>query len=195
VKSSEEIPVKPFRHQEAWETWLVKHHAVSRGVWLKIAKKDSGRDSVTYDEALESALCYGWIDGQKKPFDDAWWLQKFTPRGPKSIWSVRNRGKAEALIEAGRVAAAGMRAVEAARQDGRWDAAYQGQRTAEVPEDLQAELERSPKAKAFFAALDSANRYAILFRIHHARSAAARARRIQQFIAMLERGEKVHNNS
>jgi uncharacterized protein YdeI (YjbR/CyaY-like superfamily) len=192
VKPAREITVKPFRNQQAWDAWLVKNHGSSRGVWLRIAKKDSGRSSVTYEEALESALCYGWIDGQKKPFDESWWLQKFTPRGPKSIWSVRNRDKAEALIAEGRMAAAGLLAVEAARRDGRWDAAYQGQRTAVVPEDLQKALDGSPKAKAFFATLDSANRYAILFRIHHAAGDAARARRVAQFVEMLERGEKFH---
>jgi uncharacterized protein YdeI (YjbR/CyaY-like superfamily) len=188
----EELPVKPFKNQQAWEAWLGKNHAASPGVWLKLAKKGSGQDSVTYDEALDSALCHGWIDGQKKPFDGTWWLQRFTPRGPKSIWSVRNREKAEALITAGRMAASGMKAVETARQNGRWDSAYEGQRTAGVPEDLQVELDRSPRAKAFFSSLDSANRYAILFRIHHAGSVAARASRIGQFIGMLSRGEKLH---
>jgi uncharacterized protein YdeI (YjbR/CyaY-like superfamily) len=186
------FPVRPFKSRQGWESWLAKNHASSGGVWLKIAKKGSGMDSVTYDEALESALCYGWIDGQKKPFDETWWLQRFTARGPKSIWSVRNRDKAEALIEAGRMAPSGMRAIEAARKDGRWDAAYEGQRAAEVPADFQAELDRSPKAKTFFAALDSANRYAILFRLHHAKNEAARARRVRQFVEMLERGEKLH---
>ena len=125
-----DIPVTPFKNQQAWESWLAKNHARSAGVWVKLAKKGSARDSVTYDEALESALCYGWIDGQKKPFDETWWLQKFTPRGKKSIWSVRNRDKAEALIAAGRMAEPGMKAVEAAKADGRWDSAYEGQRNA-----------------------------------------------------------------
>jgi uncharacterized protein YdeI (YjbR/CyaY-like superfamily) len=187
-----DIPVKPFGNQQAWEAWLGKNHASSRGLWLKIAKKGSGRDSVSYDEALESALCHGWIDGQKKPFDETWWLQKFTPRGPKSIWSARNRDKAEALVKAGRMAPAGMRAIRAAQEDGRWEAAYHGQRTAEVPPDLQAELDRSPKAGKFFTSLDSANRYAILFRLHNAKGEASRARRLRQFIEMLERGEKLH---
>jgi len=187
-----EIPEVPFKDKKSWAAWLDKHHASSPGVWLKLAKKGSGIPSVSYPEALEAALCYGWIDGQKKPFDESWWLQKFTPRGPKSIWSKINRDKAEALVQSGEMKPAGLRAIERAKLDGRWDSAYDSQSKADVPSDFQAELERHPKAKAFFATLQSYNRYAILFRIHTAKKAETRARRIEQFIQMLERGEKVH---
>lgn len=189
---STDPPVVPFKNKESWSSWLDKNHASSPGLWLKLAKKGAGIPSVTYPEALEAALCYGWIDGQKKPFDESWWLQKFTPRGPKSIWSKINREKAEALIESGEMKPAGLAAIEAARKDGRWEKAYESQGKAEVPSDLQAELDRNPKAQAFFATLRGANRYAILFRIHNAKKPETRAKRIQQFIGMLERGETVH---
>ncbi len=148
--------------------------------------------SVTYDEAVEVALCFGWIDGQKAKAGDDAWRQRFTPRGPRSKWSKINRSKAEALIERGAMKPAGMRAVELAKADGRWDAAYDAQSTATVPADLQRELRRHPKAKAFFATLDSANRYAILYRIQDAKKPETRARRIESFVAMLERHEKLH---
>lgn len=188
-----ELETAQLKDKASWTTWLEKNHASSPGVWLKLAKKGSGSPSVTYPEALEAALCYGWIDGQKRPFDESWWLQKFTPRGPRSIWSKINREKAEALIASGEMRPAGLKAIESARQDGRWESAYASQSKAEVPSDLQAELDRNPKAKAFFATLESYNRYAILFRIHTAKKPETRAKRIQQFIGMLERGEKVHS--
>src|SRR6185295_7822297 len=158
-----DMPVLPFKDKKSWTIWLAKNHAKSSGVWLKLAKKGSGIKSVSYPEALEAALCYGWIDGQKRPFDESWWLQKFTPRGPKSIWSKINREKAEALIKSGDMKPAGLAAIEAAKKDGRWEAAYESQSKIEVPSDLQAELDRNPKAKAFFETLKGANRYAILF--------------------------------
>jgi uncharacterized protein YdeI (YjbR/CyaY-like superfamily) len=181
-----------FEDQAAWAAWLAGNHATSPGVWLRLAKKAAGTPSVTYAEALEEALCYGWIDGQKRGDDDAWWLQKFTPRGPKSIWSSINKQKAQALIDGGRMQPAGLAAVESARQDGRWDAAYDSARTIAVPDDLQAELDRNPAASAFFATLSKTNRYAILFRIQTARKPETRAKRIQQFVAMLERGELLY---
>ena len=161
------LPLIPFKTPRAFAAWLKKNHAASAGLWLKIAKKGSG-PSITYAEALDEALCYGWIDGQKKPFDDDGWLQKFTRRGPRSIWSQINRDKALALIAAGRVQPAGLAAIEAAKQNGRWEAAYASQRTAELPADFQAELDRRPRAKAFYASLNSVNRYAIKFRLHNA---------------------------
>lgn len=188
-----DLPMVPFKDEKSWSAWLEKNHASSPGVWLKLAKKGSGIQSVSYPEALEAALCYGWIDGQKKPFDESWWLQKFTPRGPKSLWSKINREKAEALIQSGEMQPAGLKAIELAKKDGRWESAYASQSKAEVPSDFQAELDRNPKAKAFFATLESYNRYAILFRIHTAKKTETRAKRIQQFIGMLERGEKVHS--
>ncbi len=181
-----------FSDQRAWADWLEANHASSRGLWLKLAKKATGIDSVSYDEAVESALCYGWIDGQKKALDDAWWLQKFTPRGPKSIWSQKNRQKAEELIADGVMAPAGRSAVEAARADGRWDRAYAAQAASTVPADLQAALDANPDAAAFFATLDSRNRYAILFRTQTAKKRETRVRRIEQFVAMLARHEKIY---
>ncbi len=187
-----DLPVLFFERQKDWAIWLNKNHATSSGVWLRLAKKASGIKSVTYDEALEVALCYGWIDGQKKSHDETSWLQKFTPRGPKSIWSKINTEKSLRLIESGQMKPAGLKAVESAKQDGRWDAAYAPQSKAVVPSDLQAELDRNVKAKAFFATLDSRNRYAILHRIHTAKKAETRAKRIGQFIRMLEKKEKLY---
>ena len=187
-----ELPVLPFTDKKKWADWLAKQNDNSTGVWLKLAKKDTGIPSVTYEEALDAALCYGWIDGQKKGFDDNYWLQKFTPRGPKSIWSKINTGKAERLIASGEMKPAGLRAIELAQRDGRWEAAYASQKNASIPEDFQAALDKNKKAKAFFATLNSVNRYAILFRIHNAKKLETRARRIQQFVEMLERGEKIH---
>ncbi len=193
MTKSIEYLVLPFESKKKWAEWLAKGHDQSAGVWLKLAKKDSGIPSVTYDQALDVALCYGWIDGQKKGFDDKYWLQKFTPRGPKSIWSKINTGKAERLIANGEMKSAGLRAIEAAQQDGRWEAAYASQKSISVPEDFQAALDKNKKARAFFATLNSVNRYAILFRIHNAKKAETRAKKIQQFIEMLERGEKIHS--
>jgi len=187
-----ELPTLPFERQKDWAAWLAKNHATSSGVWLKLAKKASGIQSVTYDEALEAALCYGWIDGLKKSHDETSWLQKFTPRGPKSIWSKVNTEKAQRLIESGQMKPAGLKAIESARQDGRWDAAYAPQSKATVPDDLQAALDRNAEAKAFFATLESRNRYAILHRIHTAKKAETRAKRIEQFIRMLEKKEKIY---
>jgi uncharacterized protein YdeI (YjbR/CyaY-like superfamily) len=189
---SAEFPILPFANKKKWTNWLAKQHDKSPGVWLKIAKKDSGIASVTYDEALESALCYGWIDGQKKGFDDQYWLQKFTPRGPKSIWSKINTEKVERLIKSGEMMPAGLKAIEAAKKDGRWDAAYASQKNISIPEDFQAALEKNQKAKAFFETLKSAERYSFLFRIQTAKKAETRAKRIQEFIEMLERSEKFH---
>lgn len=187
-----DLPTKPFASRKQWSDWLAKQHDKSAGVWLKLAKKDSGIKSVTYEEALDVALCYGWIDGQKKSFDDQYWLQKFTPRGPKSIWSKINTEKAEKLIASGEMKPAGLKAVEAAKQDGRWDVAYASQKNITVPEDFLAALDKNSKANAAFAKLKSAERYSFLFRIHHAKKPETRARHIQKFVEMLEKGEKFH---
>ncbi|MGA2574616.1 MAG: YdeI/OmpD-associated family protein [Bryobacteraceae bacterium] len=178
--------------QKDWEVWLRANHSTSSGVWLRLAKKGSAIQSVSYGEALEAALCYGWIDAQKKGESEHAWLQRFTPRRAKSIWSKVNREKAAALIKAGRMQPAGLHQVALARQDGRWDAAYDSPANAEVPDDLAAALARSAPAKEFFRTLDRANRYAILWRIQTAKKADTRARRIRQFVEMLERHEKVH---
>ncbi len=191
-KTQNEIPVMLFKSQKDWTIWLARNHAKSAGVWLQIARKDGALKSVSYAEALEVGLCYGWIDGQKKGFDESAWLQKFTPRGARSIWSKINREKAEALIESGRMQPAGLAAIEQAKRSGQWEAAYDSQRTVGVPDDLQIALDRNAKAKAFFATLDSANRYAILFRLQTAKKAETRARRLEQFVRMLENHEKLH---
>jgi len=187
-----ELATIPFASKKKWADWLAKVHDKSAGVWLKLGKKGSGIPSVTYEEALDIALCYGWIDGQKGSFDDKYWLQKFTPRGPKSIWSKINTDKTEKLIASGEMKPAGLKAIEMAKQDGRWAAAYESQKVISVPPDFQAALDKNKNAKAFFATLNSANRYSFLFRIQTARKAETRAKRIGQFVEMLERGEKFH---
>jgi uncharacterized protein YdeI (YjbR/CyaY-like superfamily) len=168
------------------------NHAHSSGVWLRLAKKESGVTSVSYREAVEAALCYGWIDGQGKRHDDASWLVKLTPRGPRSIWSKINREAAVRLTKIGKMKAAGLQEVNRAKADGRWDRAYDSPSRAKVPADFRARLNRNPKAKAFFATLNSANRYAVLWRIQTAKKAETRIRRMEKFITMLERKQKLH---
>jgi len=190
---ADEPPIHLFANPKDLEAWLEENHNASEGVWLKIAKKGSGDRSVTYAEALELALCFGWIDSQKRGFDERYFLQRFTPRRPRGRWSKINREKVEALIAARRLRPAGLAEVEAAKADGRWEAAYEGQRTARVPPDLQRELDANRAATKFFASLDSANRYAILYRLDEAKKPETRERRLRKFVAMLERGEKVHD--
>jgi uncharacterized protein YdeI (YjbR/CyaY-like superfamily) len=187
-----DLPIMPFASQKHFETWLDANHETSAGVWLKIAKKDAGIATVTYAEALDVALCYGWIDGQKRAFDELYFLQRFTPRRPKSIWSKINCEKVEQLIKAGRMTPAGMKAVESAKADGRWDAAYDAQSRAVIPDDFQTALDANPTAKAFFATLTGVNRYAILFRIQNAKKPETRRRNIEKFIAMLQAGETIY---
>jgi uncharacterized protein YdeI (YjbR/CyaY-like superfamily) len=188
----DDLPVLLFPASADLESWLGKEHARCGGLWLKIAKKGSGVESVSYVEALEVALCFGWIDSQKRGFDEKHFLQRFTPRRPRGRWSRINREKAEALIAGGRMRPAGLAEVEAAQADGRWDDAYEGQRTAEVPADLQRELDASSAAREFFATLDSANRYAIVYRLAEAKRPETRERRLRKFVEMLERGERIH---
>ncbi len=190
---ADDLPICLFATPAQLEAWLEEHYASSDGLWLKIAKKHSGVASVTYAEALELALCFGWIDSQKRGFDDSFFLQRFTPRRPRGKWSEINRTKAEALIASGAMRPPGLAEVEAAKADGRWDAAYAGQRTAEVPEDLRRELDRNRAAHEFFATLDSANRYAIIYRLDDAKKAETRERRLRKFVGMLERGERIHD--
>ncbi len=185
-----DLPILPFATKKKFADWLAKQHDKSTGVWLKLAKKNTGITSVTYEEALDIALCYGWIDGQKGSFDEQYWLQKFTPRGPKSIWSKINTEKVERLIANGDMKPAGLKAIELAKQDGRWNAAYHSQKNSSVPEDFQSALDQNKKAKEFFATLKSAERYSFLFRIQTAKKAETRAKRIQQFVEMLARNEK-----
>lgn len=189
---ADELPIHLFAGPDELEEWLEENHDSSQGVWLKIAKKGAAEPSVTYDEAVELALCFGWIDSQVRRFDDQHYIQRFTPRRPRGRWSKINREKAEALIEAGKMRPAGLAEVEAAKADGRWEAAYEGQRTAKVPADLQRELDASPAAAEFFASLSSANRYAIVYRLDEAKKPETRERRLKKFVGMLERGEKIH---
>jgi uncharacterized protein YdeI (YjbR/CyaY-like superfamily) len=187
-----DTPILPFETPLAWAEWLEMQPATTPGVWLKLAKAESKILSITYAEALDVALCYGWIDSQKKGFDEQFWLQKFTPRRAGSIWSKVNCEKAEALIARGVMKPAGLREVELAKQDGRWERAYDSQSNSLIPADFQAALDQSPAAQAFFGKLNSANRYAFLFRIQTAKKAETRAERIKKFVAMLERGETLH---
>jgi uncharacterized protein YdeI (YjbR/CyaY-like superfamily) len=188
-----ELPILAFASPTEWEVWLEAEHATAPGLWLKIAKKGSGIATVTYAEALDVALCFGWIDGQKRGFDETWFLQRFTPRTRQSRWSQINTEHVARLIEQGRMRPAGLEQVEAAKTDGRWEAAYEGQKTASVPDDLQAALDANPRAAAFFATLTGASRYAILYRIQQpAKRPGTRARRIEQHVAMLARGETLH---
>jgi uncharacterized protein YdeI (YjbR/CyaY-like superfamily) len=181
-----------FPTRGAWERWLAESYESSAGVWLKVARKGAGIRSVTHPEALEVALSYGWIDGQRRSLDDRYWLQRFTPRGPRSKWSKVNRAKAIELIARGEMKPAGLREVERAKEDGRWAAAYDAQSSATVPDDLQRELDRVPEARVFFASLESRNRYAILYRIQDAKRPETRARRIAKYVAMLGEGRKIY---
>ena len=187
-----DYPILLFADQAAFRAWLSAHHDSERGLWLRIAKAASPLRSVNYAEALDVALCFGWIDGQKLSYDADSFLQKFTPRQKRSPWSKRNREHVERLVAAGEMQAAGLAAVEAARADGRWDRAYDSPGRATVPADLQAALDEHPEARAFFKTLKGANRYAILYRIQAAVKPETRARRIDQFVAMLEKGETLH---
>jgi uncharacterized protein YdeI (YjbR/CyaY-like superfamily) len=186
------LPVVAFADAAALERWLTAQPANSKGLWIKLAKAGSARVSVTKAEAIDTALCHGWIDGQLDKYDDEHWLIRFTPRKPRSKWSQVNRTRATQLMEAGRMRPRGLAQVEAAKADGRWDAAYAPASRAEVPADLQAALDRSPKAAEFFGTLSGANRYAILYRIGAVKKPETRARKIADFVAMLERHETVH---
>jgi uncharacterized protein YdeI (YjbR/CyaY-like superfamily) len=189
---ADELPILVFASKQELEAWLEENHGSAEGLWLKIAKKGSGVESVDYAEALELALCFGWIDSQKRGLDEAFFLQRFTPRRPRGKWSQINRAKAEELIAAGAMRPAGLAEVEAAKADGRWDAAYAGQQAATVPDDLREGLDRNEAAAEFFAKLDGANRYAILDRLQEAKKPETREKRLRKFIGMLERGEKIH---
>ncbi|HEX8468948.1 MAG TPA: YdeI/OmpD-associated family protein [Allosphingosinicella sp.] len=186
------LPILAFADAAALERWLEAQPEGSAGLWIKFAKAGSGVASVSKAEAIDAALCHGWIDGQLDKYDDRHWLVRFTPRKARSKWSQVNRARATELLEAGRMRAGGLAQIEAAKADGRWEAAYAPASKAEVPADLQAALDRSPAAAAFFATLTGANRYAILYRIEAVKKPKTRARKIAEFVAMLERGETVH---
>lgn len=181
-----------FPSQDAWVQWLDTYHERPEGIWVKIARKDSETPTVSYSEALEVALCYGWIDGQKKSYDQDTWLQKFTPRRPKSVWSKVNVDKVMQLLASGRMKPSGMKEVNAAKEDGRWDAAYESQGNFAIPDDFQAELEKNEQAKSFFEALNRQNRYAICYRIQTAKKPETRKSRIDKFVEMLANNKKLY---
>ncbi len=187
-----EQPVIAFASAGKFRQWLLKHHAVHPGIWMQIAKKDSGIASIKYAEALDEALCFGWIDGQKKRHDETAWLQKFTQRGPRSGWSKINTGHVERLTREGRMQPAGQAAVDAAKADGRWARAYSSPRDAKVPADFLTALSKHKKALAFFESLNKSNRYAIIYRLNDAKKPETRQRRLEQFVERMKRGEKLH---
>ena len=187
-----EQPIIAFASPTEFSKWLAKHHAGHQGIWMRIYKKASGRPTVTYAEALDVALCHGWIDGQKQRGDEESWLQKFTRRGPRSVWSKVNVGNIARLISEGHMQPAGIAAVEAAKADGRWDNAYHSSSTAEVPADFLQALAKSRKAEAFFNTLNKANRYSFLYRLQNAKKPETRLKRMKDFVAMLARGEQFH---
>jgi uncharacterized protein YdeI (YjbR/CyaY-like superfamily) len=192
AKTKRDLPVIAFKSREAWHDWLVSQPLDCAGLWLKLAKKSAGIVSISKPDAVDTALCHGWIDGQLDSFDEKYWLIRFTPRQSTSKWSERNRTRALQLIELGRMLPAGLKEIERAKKDGRWGAAYAPQSTAEVPDDLRAALAKNKKAGKFFEALIGANRYAILYRVHNAKKPETRAARIEKFVAMLAAGETIH---
>jgi uncharacterized protein YdeI (YjbR/CyaY-like superfamily) len=192
AKAKRDLPVMAFRSQQAWDAWLTSQPAPSKGLWLKLAKKSSGIASVSKPEAIDTALCHGWIDGQLDSFDDDCWLIRFTPRQSTSKWSEKNRVRALELVELGRMRPAGLNEIERAKKDGRWSGAYAPQSTAQVPDDLNAALAKNKAAKSFFETLDSTNRFAILYRIHVAKKAETRAARIEKYVTMLIEGKTIH---
>lgn len=191
MSTPDALPIQHFEDQKAWEEWLTAN-ADGKGIWLKIAKKDSGIASVNYAQALEVALCHGWIDGQKRSYDEQFFLQRFTPRRPRSLWSKINIGHVERLIAAGRMKPGGLREVEAAKADGRWEAAYRSFSDMEVPAELAAALKKNKKAQVFFDQLDRTNRYAFCWRVHTAKKPETRIARAEKFVEMLANGEKIH---
>lgn len=185
-------PVKTFNTAAQWRQWLARHHAASDGIWLRIRRKRTGGQTLSYAAALDEALCFGWIDGQKAKCDEDWWLQKFTPRRPKSLWSKRNREHVARLIEESRMTPAGLEEVQAAKTDGRWESAYDSSSTMKVPEDFIAELKQDKAAYAFFLALNRANTYAIAWRLQTAKRPETRQRRKAQLLALMKAGKRVH---
>ena len=192
VENEKDAPVESFADESAWGKWLATNHEKSDGIWLRIFKKESGVKTVTYAEALDEALCYGWIDGQKKPFDGDSWLQKFTPRRARSIWSKRNIEHIERLTNEKRMKAAGLRAFEEAKKDGRLALAYDSPSNSAIPDDFLLLLENNKKAKAFFDSLNKANKYAITWRLQTAKKPETREKRMNMILEMLAKGEKFH---
>lgn len=192
MTTKSDLPILPFKTPEAWEMWLAKNHASSKGLWLKIFKKDSSKPSVTYAQALDVALCYGWIDGQKDRHDEEAWLQRFSPRRPQSPWSKINTGHVKRLVKEGRMKPAGLKQVEAAKKDGRWEKAAPSPSAATYPADFLEEVNKNKKAKAFLETLDRTNRFSIIYRLHSAKKPETREKRLRQFVEMLAKGQKLH---
>lgn len=192
TNNSKQLPVLSFKTSSQWGKWLAKHHALSNGVWLQIQKKATGQPSVTYAEALDVALCYGWIDGQKKRHDEQSWLQKFTRRRPKSIWSKKNITHVERLIKAGKMKKPGLEAINAAKADGRWETAYDSVSTSQIPEDFLKALSRNKKAQAFFQSLNKTNLFSIAFRLQTAKKPETREKRMKIILEMMAKGQKFH---
>lgn len=186
------LPVVLFETMETWGAWL-EQYAGTTGIWVRLAKKSSGVKSIDYFQALEVALCYGWIDGIKKTWDDVSWIQRFTPRKPASKWSKINKEKVLKLIEDGKMKPSGLAVIEISKKKGTWDNAYESQKNTKIPDDLQAELDKNPEAAEFFSSLKSVNRYAIIYRLQTARTPEIRAGRLASFIEMLNKKEKIHN--
>jgi uncharacterized protein YdeI (YjbR/CyaY-like superfamily) len=189
---SKSFPIKSFKTPAQWRAWLEKNHAKSEGVWLQFFKKDSGHKSITHAGALDEALCYGWIDGQANSFDEKSWLQKFTPRRAKSIWSKKNTENVQRLIQSGKMHKAGMAEIEAAKADGRWNKAYDSPKNMKMPEDFLKELSKNKKARTFFESLNRSNLYSIHWRLQTAKKPETRQKRMQMILEMLGRGEKFH---
>lgn len=187
-----DLPMLAFASSKEFTSWLAKHHKASAGIWIQLFKVNSGVPTITYAEALDVALCYGWIDGQKKPYDAESWLQKFTPRRPKSIWSKRNQEHVERLSKLGMMKAAGIAEVEAAKADGRWEQAYESPSTMTVPTDFLKELAKNKKAEAFFKTLNKTNIYSIVWRLQTAKKPETRDKRMKAILEMLKKGEKFH---
>lgn len=185
-------PILPFASPKSWSAWLSKHHSGGKAVWIKVAKKNTGIATVTHQEALDEALCWGWIDAQRGPYDETWFVQRFCPRGRSSTWSVINQGKVARLISEGRMQPAGQREIDRAKENGEWERAYEGAKNIKPTEDLLAAFAKKPKAFALFNELDSTNRFAVMFRVQTAKKPETRAARIEKFVEMLERGETIY---
>ena len=192
METFKDLPVILFDNQKELNEWFSKNYSQTHGIWIKIAKKNSGKTSVTYNEAIEEALCYGWIDGQVNSYNDDYYIQKFTPRGSRSVWSKINVTKIENLIKENRLQPSGLEAVKVAKSNGAWDKAYDSSSTFTITKDFQAALKENPKAKQFFETLNRANKYAIYWHLETAKRPETRKARIEKFINMLNKGEKLH---
>jgi uncharacterized protein YdeI (YjbR/CyaY-like superfamily) len=192
MKSNTELPTIAFQTQKKWRAWLVKNYAKSNGVWLQLYKKNSGVKSINHDMALDEALCFGWIDGQAKSYDEQSYLQKFTPRRKRSVWSKRNTEKVEQLIKEGKMHASGLAEIEAAKADGRWQKAYDSPANMKIPDDFIKELSKKPNVLAFFKTLNKTNTFSIAWRLQTAKKPETRERRMKAIIEMLEQGKKFH---